>query len=202
METLFYRRKLPHWQPLAANFFVTTRLYGSIPIHLINQIKAKKEQLLSQSSGNKEDLYNAQKRYFGWYDDILDLTPNEPYYLEIPAIAEIIKESLHHRDGKDFTLWAYCIMSNHIHFLITTYDTNTHYLYKIMQDFKKYTGREANRILGRTGNPFWEEEYYDHLVRDEAEFYRIENYILMNPVKAGLVKNQTEWPWNYTLLQK
>ena len=202
MKTLFYRRRLPHWQPLAAAFFVTTRLYDSIPMHVLKQLREQKEQLLSAAKGDKVELYKAQKRYFNVFDDALDRNPNGPYYLGQPEIAQIIAEGLHHRDGKDFKLWSYTIMSNHIHFLATTYETNTDFLKTIMQNFKKFTGREANKVLGRTGNPFWEEEYYDHLVRDEEEFYRIENYIMMNPVKAGLIDEPENWQWSYRASEK
>ena len=199
MKTLFYERKLPHWQPIAASFFVTTRLYNSIPMPVLKQLREQKKELLAKANatGDKEQIYHTQKKLFALYDNALDFNPNGPYYLAQSEIAEIIKESFEHRDGKEFTLWAYTIMSNHIHFLITTYDTNTHYLWKIVQNLKKYTAREANKILGRTGNPFWEEEYYDHIVRNDAEFHRIERYIMMNPVKAGLIEKPEDWAWSY-----
>jgi REP element-mobilizing transposase RayT len=65
-----------------------------------------------------------------------------------------------------------------------------------MKSLKGYTARQANLHLRRTGQ-FWEEESYDHEVRDGAEFGRIVRYILNNPVKAGLVQHWSEWPWNY-----
>ena len=52
-------------------------------------------------------------------------------------------------------------------------------------------------MLGRNGR-FWQEESYDHIIRDEAELNRIRQYILYNPVKAGLVDNPEDWPWNYS----
>ena len=44
-------------------------------------------------------------------------------------------------------------------------------------------------MLGRTGQPFWQAESYDHSVRDDRESDRIKAYIENNPVKAGLVAN-------------
>lgn len=41
------------------------------------------------------------------------------------------------------------------------------------------------------------EESYDHVVRDEEEFVRIIDYIVENPVKAGLVDNWTSWKYTY-----
>jgi hypothetical protein len=41
--------------------------------------------------------------------------------------------------------------------------------------------RDANRVLGRTGEPFWQKESYDHWVRNRNEFEKIRAYIEMNP---------------------
>jgi hypothetical protein len=59
-----------------------------------------------------------------------------------------------------------------------------------------YTAREANRLLGRAGQPFWQAESYDHWVRDEREWDRIKAYIENNPVRAGLVANAEDYPWS------
>jgi len=53
---------------------------------------------------------------------------------------------------------------------------------------------EANRMLGLTGTPFWQDESYDRLVRDDQEFKRIATYIEMNPVRAGLGSDTRSFP--------
>jgi REP element-mobilizing transposase RayT len=65
-----------------------------------------------------------------------------------------------------------------------------------MHSLKRHTAHEANLILGRDGT-FWQHENYDHFARDEAELERIIKYVLYNPVKAGLVKEQKDWKWTY-----
>jgi REP-associated tyrosine transposase len=50
--------------------------------------------------------------------------------------------------------------------------------------------------LALTGKPFWQDESYDRLVRDAAEFERIRHYIEYNPVRAGLVELPEEYPWS------
>lgn len=47
-----------------------------------------------------------------------------------------------------------------------------------------------------TGKSFWQEESYDHMVRDQEEFDRIRRYIEQNPVRAGLVKETCEYRWS------
>ena len=65
-----------------------------------------------------------------------------------------------------------------------------------MQSLKRHTSRQSNIVLNKSGT-FWEEESYDHIVRDEIELLRIMKYILNDPVKAGLVKNAFDWKWSY-----
>ena len=65
-----------------------------------------------------------------------------------------------------------------------------------MQSLKRFTAREGNRLLGLTGQPFWQDESYDRLVRNGTEFERIWHYIEMNPVQAGLAATPDEFQWS------
>jgi hypothetical protein len=56
--------------------------------------------------------------------------------------------------------------------------------------------RSANQLLGRAGKPFWQEEYFDRLVRTEKEFSQIRRYIEWNPVTAALAAVPEEFPWS------
>jgi isocitrate dehydrogenase len=61
---------------------------------------------------------------------------------------------------------------------------------------KGATARQANALLGRTGETFWQAESYDHWVRDENEWDRIAAYIEDNPVKARLVQRPEDYRWS------
>jgi REP element-mobilizing transposase RayT len=87
---------------------------------------------------------------------------------------------------------AYVVMANHVHLLITPHVEVS----RLRQSLKRFTAREGNRMLGLTGEPFWQDESYDRLVRDETEFQRIARYIEMNPVKAGLAVRPEDFPWS------
>lgn len=187
----FYRRRLPHWQPNNATFAITSRLNGSIPISKIKELK--QEYVLLKKEENNESL---RKDFFLKYDDILDTNANEPYWLKEPIIAQLVGEALKYYTNKHYHLWAYCIMPNHVHFLITTF-SNAPELSRINQNWKKYTARQANLFLNRAGK-FWQEESYDRVVRDEEEFWAHYLYIINNPVKAGFVKNWEDWQWTYS----
>jgi len=47
------------------------------------------------------------------------------------------------------------------------------YAWVIMRWLKGRTGRAANRIPGRTGIPFWQDESYDHWIRSGKELKEI-----------------------------
>jgi REP element-mobilizing transposase RayT len=117
-----------------------------------------------------------------------------PTWLSDIRLAKIVTESLH--TGAEqlqlYRLSAYVVMSNHVHLLIWP----NRLLWRITKSIKGYTARECNKILKHTGTSFWQEESFDHLVRNEDEFYRIRTYIEMNPVKAGLVNKPGQWEWS------
>ena len=55
-------------------------------------------------------------------------------------------------------------------------------------------------ILGRTGQPFWQDESYDRWVRGPSELEKIVRYIERNPVSAGLVDSIENWRWSSAYL--
>jgi putative transposase len=65
-----------------------------------------------------------------------------------------------------------------------------------LKSLKGTTARYANRLLGRTGEPFWQKESYDHWVRNQTEFDKIRAYIESNPVHAGLAQTPQDFPWS------
>lgn len=219
MKDYFYQGNLPHWQPPEGNYFITYRLYGSIPKPVIEELKVAYQAALKRvDEEHARDLlkvadkmtpemkaklasilekkqYGEQKRYFKQFDDFLDSRLlNEPHWLKDPAIAQFEAANIQHYAGRYFKLYAYCIMANHVHLLIKL-NPGAPMLWKVLQDMKKYSGRKINQLLGRKGQ-FWEDESYDHLVRD-GEFDRILWYILNNPVKAGLVSSWEQYPFTY-----
>lgn len=200
-----YRRNLPHIQPLGATFFVTPRLYGSLPGAVLEQLHAETEQRLkaikaiADPETREAERYWVYKRQFGRLDALLDCATKGPMWLAEPAIATLLCEAFHYRDGRVYELIAFCVMSNHAHVVFTPLcqkDGSSFALSQIMHSLKGYSAHKANGILGREGH-FWQEESYDHYVRDAQELQRIVWYVLNNPVKAGLVDEWSKWPWTY-----
>ena len=107
-------------------------------------------------------------------------------------IADLIAAAINQGDGTNYNLHAWTIMPNHVHMLVTPIIEPSVF----MQRIKGSTAREANLILGRTGSPFWQHESYDRLVRNPKEFRKIENYILENPVRAGMAGSAELYQWS------
>jgi putative transposase len=83
-------------------------------------------------------------------------------------------------------------MSNHVHVLLNPHQA----LREVTRAVKSTSARQATLILGRSGFRFWQDECYDHWVRDAKEFDRIVRYIEANPVRAGWVERIEDWPWS------
>ena len=202
----FYRRHLPHYQPPGATLFVTFRLHGSIPRQVIAHLQEMAESLERRLARLPPEerirrLHDAQKQMFARWDACLDQASTGPRWLQKEAIAQVVADALHHLNGKKYDLLAYCIMPNHVHVVFkplpTSPQSDEYYpLADIMQSIKGFTARQSNRLLKRRG-PFWQSESYDHVVRDEEELNRIVEYVLFNPVRAGLVESLEAWKWSY-----
>jgi putative transposase len=87
---------------------------------------------------------------------------------------------------------AFAVMANHVHVLLLPSVPPS----RLLKSLKGLTVRAANRLLGRTGEPFWQRESYDHWVRDADQFQRITAYIENNPVKAGMAARAEDYAWS------
>src|ERR1039457_31484 len=128
----------------------------------------------------------------GWTD--ISTPRGGPLYLKQQPIAQLVVDSIHYgaQHLQYYDLEAFVVMANHVHLLVLPRVSPSRFL----PTLKGYTAREANRLLERTGQPFWQAESYDHSVRDDRESDRIKGYIENNPVKAGLVANAEDYLWS------
>jgi REP element-mobilizing transposase RayT len=181
---VFYARNLPHWHPEGQALFITWRLYGSLPKEVLRALEIERKNKRQPSAG----------RAFRDADRLLDRAQSGPLWLKDPRIAKCVVDSLRRGDAKlnQYRLHAFVVMANHVHALLTPQVA----VRRITNGIKGVTAREANRILQRSGQHFWQVESYDHWVRDEEEFARIRAYIENNPVAAGLIARAEDWAWS------
>lgn len=124
-----------------------------------------------------------------WMDRYLDTTREGPQWLGKEEVAKVVEEILHHQECE---LHAYVIMPNHVHVLLAPRIAPE----RLMQLIKGASAREANKLLGLAGRPFWQHESHDHQVRTPEEFVKIQKYIENNPVKAGLAATPEAYRWS------
>lgn len=201
----YYRRNLPHLQPPNTPLFVTFRLVGSLPKDVLARLafqtaedERSRTAILDKVERARAE-YLDHKRAFARWDRVLDEAVNGPRWLEHPQMADLAAKALHYRHPDTYVLDAFCIMPTHVHAVIAPADHTEGQpvpLQTVMHSLKRYTAREANRVLKREGQ-FWHHETYDHYIRDADEWERVIHYVRNNPVKAGMVANWEEWPWTY-----
>jgi len=90
-------------------------------------------------------------------------------------------------------LHAYVLMTNHVHLLITP--NTAHGISKVMQTIGRYYVQYFNYQYQRTGT-LWEGRYKATLIDSEDYLLRCSRYIELNPVRSGMVKAATDYPWS------
>jgi REP element-mobilizing transposase RayT len=122
-----------------------------------------------------------------------------PRWLIEPRIAAIFAEALVHGDKvrRSYDLVAWVVMPNHVHVVMDPVIP----LSGIMRWLKAATANRANKLLGRTGTPFWQREYYDRWIRSEKELSSVIAYVEDNPVRSGLAASPEEWRWSSAFIE-
>jgi len=87
---------------------------------------------------------------------------------------------------------AYCLMDNHYHLLIETPDGN---LSKGMRDLNSIYSQRFNRIHNRDGHLF-QGRFKSFVVEKDTYLLEVARYIVLNPVRAGMVKHPKDWKWS------
>lgn len=224
MDGLIRRRRLPHLDVDGATYFVTACLNGSVPAIGLKALREYRLGLESQECPSEltdsDWRIRKDKLYFARMDARLDDKPAVRHFAHESA-AECVRDSLFHFSDKRYHLIAYCIMPSHLHWLFTPRTSWCDEVVKmnvkriseakarpaaspphngtpreiIMHSLKSFTGLQCNRLLGLS-EKFWQDESYDHVVRNMDELFRIIEYIEQNPVKARLVSDPLDWKWS------
>ncbi len=165
------RGYLPHFDSQYVIQVVTYRLADSLPQKALVRLAAA-----AQPESLRDEMLDR-----GW----------GACWLRSAEIAEIVENAFLAFDGTRYRLHAWTVMPNHVHVLFTV--LSGYSLGTIVSSWKRFTAREANKRLDRSG-VFWQADYWDRFVQDEAHFAAAVTYIDQNPVKAGLVEADHLWP--------
>jgi REP element-mobilizing transposase RayT len=190
--TVRTRGRLPHWEKADGIYFVTFRLFDSLPDAILQAVEFEREDIVRTARVMQRELSESEKeRLTELFTDKIDThldSGSGACFLKNTRVAQMVADAIRHFDGNRYRCYAWCVMPNHVHAVFKP--LAGHDLAGIVQSWKSFSAHEGNLILNRSGN-FWQREYYDRLVRDEEDFFRVVRYTLENPAKAGLA----DWPY-------
>jgi REP element-mobilizing transposase RayT len=170
---------LPHWETNGGTYFVTFRLAGSVPAELVRDLERRK-RLPNKLPGDTRPSVKEVEAYLDRCDGTC--------HLNDPAVSQCVADAIQFLDGKGYRLIAWVVMPNHVHLIFKLLPGAS--LSRTLHALKSFTAKAANKLLKRTGQ-FWQREYYDRLIRNDAELQQAVEYVRNNPVFAGL----QDWKW-------
>ena len=116
------------------------------------------------------------------------LHPNQRPLL--PDERDVVDSAIRHFEKVKYELFAFVVMNDHCHILFMP--ISDHQLKDIVYSWKSYSAHRMQREFKRVG-AIWQDESFDRIVRNEAEFLEKGNYILNNPRKRWPVIE--DYPW-------
>ena len=102
------------------------------------------------------------------------------------AVAQLLRQAKKHR----FELPAYTFMDDHAH-VVATGLCATSNLEKFVAGWKQATGFDWSNF---SGGPLWQEGYWDRRLRADGSIVDFIEYVIMNPVRAGMVDHPAKHP--------
>ena len=90
----------------------------------------------------------------------------------------------------------YAIMPDHIHMFVWL-NRNSCGLGRFIKGMKEYLGKTLDKLA--TDKPYWQQGFFDHLMRNSDSYSEKSLYVHKNPVRAGLCRNPEDWPYSGTI---
>jgi len=116
----------------------------------------------------------------------------EPIFFEAGDEAVCLDLMTQQPRRRDVACWAYCLMPNHVHFILTPAD-ETGLALAVGEAHRRYAAFVGAR--GRwTGHLF--QGRFGSVAMDEDHLTAAFRYVALNPVRAGLVGAAADWPWS------
>ncbi len=177
-----WQTALPHWQQKGAVYFVTFRLWDSLPTTLTNRWRFEKATWLEchPKPWSPETELEYDKRFTRRWEQELDRS-HGACILRRPECATIVGRALTHFEGERCHQLAWVVMPTHVHALFVLNAEVP--LEQLLHSWKSFTATQINRLTGNAG-PFWQHDYFDRIVRDGDHYQRCVRYIRRNPERA------------------
>ncbi|MCX5642956.1 MAG: transposase [Candidatus Omnitrophica bacterium] len=136
--------------------------------------------------------------YIGFYKYFVTIVCNGkmPVFTEENIVKESLKLIKNISLNYGFSIWAYCFMPEHLHLLIEGKKEDSN-LKKFVPMLKQKTSYMYKKT---TGGKLWQENYYEHVLRNDEDVKSVARYILENPVRKKLANDFTNYPFSGSLV--
>ncbi|MBI4318570.1 MAG: transposase [Chloroflexi bacterium] len=113
-------------------------------------------------------------------------------YAVASCAVQVLRE---HAAKTDVRIYGFCVMPDHVHIVLGPSESCD--VVTFVGQFKNLAQRAAWRH-GAVGS-FWQKRFWDHFLRAEEQLERVVEYVLNNPVRAGLVEQWSDYPFSGSL---
>jgi len=107
-----------------------------------------------------------------------------------PEERSAITRAIKHFDNDRYNLLAFVVMHDHVHVLVKIAERYS--LTHLVHPWKSFTANHLQRQFNRQKS-VWQDEYFDRIVRDEAELLEKAQYIINNPFKVWSDLEEYQW---------
>jgi len=128
-------------------------------------------------------------------------------FLTTPMARKLLRDAFQTaRARADFSFLAFCLLPDHFHCLMCLPEGDTNYSLRwshvkgeftrayLAQGSPQGMVTRSRKKKGEAG--VWQRRFWEHTIRDEADFENHANYIHYNPLKHGYVEQVRDWPWS------
>jgi putative transposase len=160
-----------------------------------SDVSEKRPYLKRLRSGRRRTLPHDPPHFIGTADAIFFITvccqPKGKNQLCKPHVAAAVFQSAEHYYEKHFwSIPILLLMPDHLH-MLAKFSPEVG-MKKLVRNWKRYLASE-NEIV-------WQRDFFDHRLRSDESLSDKAAYILQNPVRAGLVNQSEDWPYQLQLV--
>jgi putative transposase len=113
-----------------------------------------------------------------------------------PIVSTVLSHFLRAAERDEVEILAYCFMPDHVHLLVagTTAQSDAR---RFIAAAKQFSGHWYRQQFSQ---PLWQRSAWDRIVRTEDNTETVIRYLLMNPVRAGIVSDPLDYPFSGSLV--
>ena len=113
------------------------------------------------------------------------------YFIDGELVARTVDVLQTAAEQTGFDIWAYCFMPDHLHLLVEGKYEDAD-MRRFVSLFKQKSAYSCGKGRGRK---LWQQNYYEHVLREEEDILGVVRYIFENPVRKEIVRDYAIYPY-------